>query len=102
MSKLTVRHIIKTTGDVKSEILPDGRMDRTSAARYLGVKPQTLAKWGMQEKGPRFVRVGGRVFYFLHDLDAYIQEGLRTPEARQITAEKCEVAVPPDPGPRIS
>ncbi len=62
-------------GDVKPETLPDGRMDRASAARYLGYKPQTLSKWGMLGKGPRYVRVGGRIFYFLHDLEAFIHQG---------------------------
>lgn len=55
--------------------LHDGRMDRTEAARYLGVSPKTLVMWASETKGPRYVRVGGRIFYFLHDLDAFIQEG---------------------------
>ena len=55
--------------------LQDGRMNRTEAARYLGLSPKTLAMWVSQGKGPKFHRVGGRVFYFLHDLDAFIQEG---------------------------
>jgi hypothetical protein len=50
-------------------------IERSSAARYLGYKSQTLAKWAMQGKGPRYVRVGGRIFYFLHDLNTFIQEG---------------------------
>ncbi len=55
--------------------LHDGRMTRTEAAKYLGLSPKTLAMWVSQSKGPKFHRVGGRVFYFLHDLDAFIQEG---------------------------
>jgi hypothetical protein len=54
-------------------VLPDGRMARDDAARYLGHKPKTLAMWAFQGKGPRFVRVGGRVFYFKEDLDAFIR-----------------------------
>ena len=102
MSNLVRNEHSRKSENVKSGILPDGRMNRANAARYLGVKPQTLSKWAMHGKGPRFARVGGRIFYFLDDLDAFIQEGLRAPEARQITAEKCEEAMPPDPGPRIS
>ena len=63
---------------VKFFVLPDGRMDRVSAARYLGLKPQTLAKWALDGTGPRFFRVGGRIFYFKHDLDAFVQQGVRT------------------------
>ena len=75
MRNLLEQQNITMRDDVKPETLPDGRMDRASAARYLGYKPQTLAKWAMQGKGPRYVRVGGRIFYFLHDLDAFIHEG---------------------------
>ena len=75
MSNLTTYESTTMMSDVKSKTLPDGRMDRASAARYLGYKPQTLAKWAMQGKGPRYVRVGGRIFYFLRDLDAFIQAG---------------------------
>ena len=55
--------------------LYDGRMNRTEAARYLGLSPKTLAMWVSQSKGPKFHRVGGRVFYFKNDLDAFIQAG---------------------------
>ena len=75
MSDLHDRQYSKPLKNVKPGILQDGRMDRASAARYLGCKPQTLAKWAMQGRGPRCVRVVGRVFYFKHDLDAFIQAG---------------------------
>jgi hypothetical protein len=54
-------------------VLPDGRMTRQDSARYLGLKEKTLAMWALQKKGPRLVRVGGRVFYFKDDLDRFIR-----------------------------
>jgi hypothetical protein len=48
-------------------------MSRENSARYLGLKEKTLAMWALQGKGPRFVRVGSRVFYFKNDLDAFIR-----------------------------
>ena len=57
---------------VRVRILPDGRMTRHDAARYLGHAPKTLAMWQIQGKGPRSVRVGGRRFYFKNDLDEFI------------------------------
>jgi hypothetical protein len=57
---------------VRVRILPDGRMDRENAARYLGHNPKTLAHWQLEGKGPRSVRVGGRRFYFKRDLDDFI------------------------------
>lgn len=57
--------------------LHDGRMSRTEAARYLGLSTKTLGMWALHDKGPRYVRVGGRIFYFKHDLDAFIQQGVQ-------------------------
>jgi hypothetical protein len=47
-------------------------MDRVNAAKYLGKRPQTLAVWAVQGKGPKPHKVGGRPFYFLDELDAFI------------------------------
>jgi hypothetical protein len=58
---------------VKVRILPDGRMARGDAALYLGRQPKTLAMWALQGKGPRSLKVGGRVFYFKEDLDAFVR-----------------------------
>jgi hypothetical protein len=60
---------------VRVRMLPDGRMTREDAARYLGHAPKTLAQWQIAGKGPRSVRVGGRRFYFKEELDAFIRSG---------------------------
>ena len=57
---------------VRVRVLPDGRMDRKNSALYLGRAEKTLAMWGLEGKGPRSVKVGGRRFYFKSDLDAFI------------------------------
>ncbi len=57
---------------VRVRILPDGRMTREHAARYLGVKPKTLAMWQLEGKGPASVLVGGRRYYFKATLDGFI------------------------------
>ena len=54
-------------------VLPDGRLSRGDAALYLGLKPKTLSMWQVAGKGPRAVRVGGRIFYYLADLDAFVR-----------------------------
>ena len=59
--------------EVRVRVLPDGRMSREDAARYLGLRPKTLAMWALEGKGPRPLKVGGRIFYFKADLDAFIQ-----------------------------
>jgi len=58
---------------VKVRVLPDGRMAREDAARYLGLGSKTLAMWALQGKGPRSVKVGGRVFYFREVLDGFVR-----------------------------
>ena len=67
---------------VRIRVLPDGRMTREDAARYLGMKPKTLAMWALQGKGPASVLVGGRRFYFKDELDRFIAEGAK-PSAPQ-------------------
>ena len=58
---------------VRVRVLPDGRLTRKDAAKYLGRAEKTLAMWAMEARGPRVVRVGGRCFYFKNALDAFIR-----------------------------
>ena len=67
-----------TVEAVQIRILPDGRMTAADAALYLGVEAQTLAVWRCAGKGPAaYTKIGGRVFYRQHDLDRFIESGLR-------------------------
>ena len=63
-----------TTGieHVTVRILPDGRVSADNAARYLGCAPKTLAMWRLRGIGPAWRKIGGRIFYFRRDLDAFI------------------------------
>ena len=55
-------------------VLPDGRMSRKDAARYLGYKPKTLAMWDLNDPNKLgSVKVGGRRFYYKDRLDAFIR-----------------------------
>lgn len=51
---------------------PDGRVDRKAAATFLGIAPRTLANWRSQGRGPVIVKLGGRVFYRISDLTAFL------------------------------
>ena len=68
-------------------ILPDGRMDRRNAARYLGLAEKTLAMHASRGTGPKFVK-RGRVFYFKHDLDKWLQDGVVVSPAQATLASK--------------
>jgi predicted DNA-binding transcriptional regulator AlpA len=55
---------------------PSPLLSSPEAARYLGIAPQTLRKWRLQGKGPRYVRLGdsprSRVMYRLADLEVWL------------------------------
>ena len=56
------------------------------AAEYLGpegepLKESTLTWWRCVGRGPKYVKIGHRVFYRQEDLDAFIAAGITSPEA---------------------
>ena len=57
---------------VKVRVTPDGRLNRQDAAVYLGVSAKTLGNWMPKGYGPPSLRVGGRRFYWLADLQAFV------------------------------
>lgn len=63
--------------EVKIRVMPDGRVNRAHAAAYLDRSPKTLADWHSKGIGPRARKVGGRVFYYLRDLEAFRDTGAR-------------------------
>ena len=48
------------------------------AADRLGVQPSTLANWRWNGGGPRYLKVGGRVRYRLHDLAEWLDARVRS------------------------
>lgn len=63
-------------------VFPDGRVQPADAAEYLGRKKKTLDEWRSRGTGPRFVRVQGRIFYFVRDLDEFIAQSAATSTAQ--------------------
>jgi hypothetical protein len=47
------------------------KLNTVEAAQYLGVKRGTLEVWRSLGKGPRYIKLGTRVVYEIHDLDAF-------------------------------
>ena len=62
-----------TLKPIEVAILPDGRMDRKNAARYLGLAVKTLAMHASRGTGPAFIK-RGRVFYFREALDDWLKD----------------------------
>jgi predicted DNA-binding transcriptional regulator AlpA len=65
--------MVEAIKQVEITAYPDGRLDCENAAAYLGRSKKTLDMWRVKGTGPRWVKTGGgRVFYFLEDLDSWI------------------------------
>ncbi len=58
---------------VRIRVMPDGKVSRKDAAAFLGRAPKTLAEWSVAGRGPKPIRVGGRCFYKLEELQAFAQ-----------------------------
>lgn len=54
-----------------------GRLTRQEAATYLGLAVSTLADWHRKGLGPESVKVGGRRFYRVAALNAFINGSAR-------------------------
>ena len=55
--------------------------DTIAAAELLGIKPSTLEVWRCKGSGPRFVKLGTRVVYRLHDLTDFLDSRTRSSTA---------------------
>ncbi|WP_342316685.1 helix-turn-helix domain-containing protein [Lysobacter sp. FW306-1B-D06B] len=61
------------------------RLSVENAARHLGLSASTLNKMRSEGRGPRYMRLGSRVFYRRQDLDAYVEAGVvETTDSRAI------------------
>ena len=47
------------------------RVNTQKAAKILGLKPGTLEVWRSIGRGPRFKKIGRKVFYDVTDLEAF-------------------------------
>ena len=59
---------------VRVRVLPDGRMTRKDAAKYLGIAVKTVAMWDLEDPTKLGgMKVGGRRFYYKDRLDRVIR-----------------------------
>ena len=61
------------------EPLQDGRVTTEGAAKYCGLAPRTLEMMRCEGRGPRYTKLG-KVFYFIKDLDTWIESRMVNPE----------------------
>ncbi|MDA8139434.1 MAG: helix-turn-helix domain-containing protein [Desulfobacteraceae bacterium] len=67
----------------KQELSPifNKRYSTKEAASRLGLRPQTLANWRFQGRGPRYLKIGAKPIYREEDLEDYENAHLVDPEA---------------------
>jgi DNA-binding transcriptional regulator YiaG len=54
-------------------------LDENALARRLSLSPRTLQRWRQEEKGPTFLKLGGRVVYQLIDVEDWESRQRRGP-----------------------
>ena len=57
---------------------PIRHLDQDEVAQRWSISPQNLGALALDRKGPRFLKIGGRVVYRVEDIEAYEAEQLRT------------------------
>lgn len=62
--------------DVLEDLIDEGE-----AAELIKQTPRTLAVWRCEKKGPRYVKLGRRVFYRRSDIRAFVLAQTIAPEA---------------------
>jgi predicted DNA-binding transcriptional regulator AlpA len=45
------------------QLLPHDLIEPSEVAQRLGVTPQSLLTWRRKAKGPRYIKIGGRIKY---------------------------------------
>lgn len=60
-------------------VLPCGLISRSDAAKYLGLKPSTLATWNSFGKHEEFFKkkfIGGRIFYDFEKVKSFVDRSV--------------------------
>lgn len=52
-------------------------LSQKELSERIGTKESTLAQWRYLGRGPKFVRLGRKIFYRQQDIDAYIDANVR-------------------------
>ena len=48
------------------------KLDTRSTSAYTGLAERTLERWRLEGKGPRFLKLGGKVLYLKSELDRFL------------------------------
>ena len=59
-----------------------------AAAMIVDLKPQTLAKWRLRRKGPKYLKLGGKIRYRVIDIQEWMEASLSDPAAQPLPVRK--------------
>lgn len=59
----------------------DNLKEPKTAATYIKSTESTLANWRCAGRGPRYIKLGGKILYRTADLDAFLESCIRDPQA---------------------
>lgn len=60
---------------------PIMHLNQVQLARRWSLSPRTLERWRWRDRGPQYLKVGGRVIYRLEDVEAFESASVRQPDA---------------------
>lgn len=66
----------------------DHLLNQNQAAKLLGLSPRTLERFRTTGNGPRFARLGRRIFYREHDLNEWVERNLRTSTSNSLATAR--------------
>jgi len=58
--------------------IPLRHLNQVELARRWSLSHRTLERWRWEGRGPRYLKVGGRVVYRVQDIEAFEAEQMRT------------------------
>lgn len=58
---------------------PTAHLNQVQLARRWSLSPRTLERWRWHRRGPRYLKVGGRVVYRIEDIEAFEVSATRQP-----------------------
>ena len=65
-------------------------MDTKAAAELLHISQRTLDNWRTRNRGPRYLKIGHKIFYGAKDVEAFLDRGVEvvgTVDSQQINGE---------------
>jgi predicted DNA-binding transcriptional regulator AlpA len=77
LSEWAERGAKRPTSDPTGATVPPATLDTPNAARFLGVSVRTLERHRVYRTGPKYTKVGRRIFYAVSDLREWAERGVK-------------------------